>query len=915
MKTPTTININDYVSNDEQANELITDFTSNKYVIKGSTGIGGTTAVLDIIDQTIIIISPLVGMIQSKELKRKDHQHFIYGGSENTWFKTLSIKDNKIINCTPESFLIALESYPQLKNIPLFVDEFDYYANASYREKVQPFYNHLFFNHKAKFTLSTATPIEDYLDIPDNIELDIYIINRIGDVKDDIVIDNVNNYYNWVKDKLETGEKVILFTNDKTKIVKLMESYPNYQLLVGENLSTKVSEGLHIPTTQFDGLKEGIINYNKQLFILSTRYLIGMDFTADAHIGIIMDENSKVDNKIIADIVQSRGRCRNKILSTNIFIRRSKLQTNVNFQAEYKRLLKEFNSYGIENLEERTEVINRITLLKSYYDTKNSLKNYGFNSKLSKWEKNKKIKASFNLEHKFNELKTQDFTVTLEQFTNVILENIGGDDGEYHGVAPNRLLLWSSALLSHNNEYLTNYSTDKYDRLLVASKAVIDLNDEEYPQHMKPLDYKVTTKSHILAIRAAKEGGGLNESIMFSPVYEKIKVIINTLYKNYLVEKEYNTYSKKKTTEQKEKFLANKNNTLEKDTIDILHGFSTASKLILDKVTEIVKKKNGVDFLKYVNDTDVEKDKNIIKANDVKITLYDISKTDFKHSKRSLENIMNNNNYSNGVKIQVLNKYDSLLKIVTTYKTRLTQYTQLYDKFKRIKQDIYTLTINEKQQVKQHNIMNLYLMCNILDIHTAGFRVTKTDGRIYNPLTKTTRQLRKEVAYVTKCYDIKSAYANITNKMIRSNNNNPYERLMEKKGITRSEAKVEFNVALNSTYISNRSKLKFVSLMMDCGYTANEGNKLYDLSSTGKGDYFKLMSFEEEKLIKGFITLNGLKSTTLRLHDSILTTEDIEDINFNVDGIEFDVEEYGTSIRTKGFKELMKKKVEEFKNK
>jgi hypothetical protein len=73
-----TIKIKDFVSNDNSANKLITTFDSNKYIIKGDTGIGGTSAILNITDQNVIIISPLTGMIAGKEDKRESHQMFIY---------------------------------------------------------------------------------------------------------------------------------------------------------------------------------------------------------------------------------------------------------------------------------------------------------------------------------------------------------------------------------------------------------------------------------------------------------------------------------------------------------------------------------------------------------------------------------------------------------------------------------------------------------------------------------------------------------------------------------------------------------------------------------------------------------------------------------------------------------------------
>jgi len=57
-----------YISGEAKA--ILTDPNTNKYIIKGSTGIGATTAILNNTKGNYIIVSPNVGMIESKEKHR-----------------------------------------------------------------------------------------------------------------------------------------------------------------------------------------------------------------------------------------------------------------------------------------------------------------------------------------------------------------------------------------------------------------------------------------------------------------------------------------------------------------------------------------------------------------------------------------------------------------------------------------------------------------------------------------------------------------------------------------------------------------------------------------------------------------------------------------------------------------------------
>ena len=113
-----TVYVDDYISNHSEALSVITDFTTNKLIIKGSTGIGGTSAILGITNQTVIIISPYLGMIQDKEEQTTiENKFFIYQKSTNRWHDIewmLSEGQQLILNTTPDQILYIQKNKPYL---------------------------------------------------------------------------------------------------------------------------------------------------------------------------------------------------------------------------------------------------------------------------------------------------------------------------------------------------------------------------------------------------------------------------------------------------------------------------------------------------------------------------------------------------------------------------------------------------------------------------------------------------------------------------------------------------------------------------------------------------------------------------------------------------------------------------------
>src|SRR5690554_5978898 len=109
----------------------------------------------------------------------------------------------------------------------------------------------------------------------------------------------------------------------------------------------------------------------------------------------------------------------------------------------------------------------------------------------------------------------------------------------------------------------------------------------------------------------------------------------------------------------------------------------------------------------------------------------------------------------------------------------------------------------------------LYLVCNELEVSTKHFKATLKDFRETNPLTKCPRILRVETPFsVIEC-DIKSAFPSFLDLQTGSRiKDKVYKNLMERKNISRSDAKVLFNSHLNSGKYKTWEQIK--TFLLDC---------------------------------------------------------------------------------------------------
>lgn len=862
-----TILIKDFVANDKHANKLITDFTTNKLVIKGSTGIGGTTSILNIIDKTVIIISPLNGMIDSKLQKKLDHQIFIHGKTEQRWNevqKRIEAKENFILNTTADQIIELKKSnlnlYNQLITYPFFVDEFDVYADSDYRKSFVPFYNILFNELKANFTLSTATPSYKNLDIPMAIQrkMEFITITREDQAKKEVTITNINGWFNFTKEECDKGNKVILFTNDKNQIKNLFpleEMGYKIQTLVGDLLATKLST---IKSKNYDELtliENSKIDDNADIYVLSTKYLIGFDIEFDASIGIIVDATSMTNAKDYKQVIQAYGRVRKTVTNAKIFYREQSdnfiyedidiltgkiklLPLDEEYLVNAQPLLRQIHeqkTFRLETFKEEMELNNFVVTIDNGIDAINPIGN--------------------SFREKYINLINQEEYINQRQFTTVY-NHIKGDFIEYNGFGTPMLLLFATAHLATmtGNKFLLNNPADRYERLLIAAKAFIDANeyDQEYYNITKVKSTNESIKQAIADGARTTFGTFKNrvENTIDDSFLNAIHVI-NYLYAIHQVE----------------------NDQIDRETSIVMEGFRIVSEVIIeDYIKAINKNLIGIKFEDILNNReDLDKlNENIIPNLNRNMV--------FKNSNRNIKNRLedqigqfDDQNLFN----QIMKKGDdiknSLLKNKNGVRAAISSNTYSIDK-----------------QKENHKLYLLSFLSYQVAGHRYGFRIITIDNREFNQVTKCTRQLRKYTPYLMIENDIKSAFPSFIDKLVGSDLKHVvYNNIQERLKCSRDDAKKHYNTMLND---NTRLISEMRSFFTKCGYTKPQVEEIIKKISVEKGAFYKSMTKIEEEILNSFMAANNIKKDAIRCHDAafcLATTNNKKMSIFNIGGIEF----------------------------
>ena len=850
-----TILIQDFVSNSPEATKEITTFDGYKFIKKGSTGIGGTTSILNIKDQNVIIISPLKGMIASKEQKHnEEHQFFIYGNSSKKWSDAVKfIKTGKtaIINTTPEQILELKKRNKDVYNLILtfnfFIDESDILSNADYRSSLKDFYSIIFNEIEGGVTLSTATQIHEHLDIPQHIAADMSFvtIQREEEKTKHLIVEPLNNWFNFIKEETDKGNKVVLFTNDFHQIKNVVmnsELSAMTQTLLGDVLHTKLAKA-KAHTIEKDEMNEkSIMDPEAQIYILSKKYLIGFDVEFDCSIGIIADQNSDINALNYNEIIQAYGRARKSINVAKLFYNNS-YTADVNVNSLVRQIkATEFNDNHLATIQ---PLINQIHNHLTYsFEFEKVMGEYDF---ILNYDNDTADLQRQNLPfgEQYRTLIQQDEYLLRKQLQ-VIYNHINGDMVDYNGFDTKHLLLYATAYLAvrTNNEFLLNASPQRYNDLLQVAKTFVDINlTGKFADISK---VKSTQRQQQLATTAKVDKEIFKFAVEYTTDDSFIKAIhiINHLY-----------------------VINNVANLMIDDqTKAVMLGFETVSRVIIADFNKKLVNMFGEEWKNSLNEVNEEVSK---------LKILDVFRNTTRNIEKELTKSLSGLTVTQEIVNQIMKKADDIKNSLLKNKNGVIA---------GISSNTYSLD----KQIENHKNYVLSLLSLICAGHMFGFKTNRKDNREFNTITKCTRQLRSYTAYTMYQADIASAFATFVDSIVGSQiANTVYISIMNKYKVERSVAKMMYNAALND---ANRSRIDLTSFFKACGYTKDQINSLIDLVKVAKGSFYRSMTILEENAINTFKKLNNLNDNVVRCHDALfwLATEDKEYIN-NFGNIHFDI--------------------------
>jgi hypothetical protein len=817
-----------------EAKEVLTDTTKNKYTIKGSTGIGGTTAILNYLLGNYIIISPNIGMIKGKEKLAKEgefsshKQLFIYDKCEDSWGDVLdylmySDVQNLIINTTPDQIYKIYDSevYKMLLNIPIFIDEAHAYSqDAIFRRKLGEFMELVYNQWNASFTFSTATPIYNFIDIPNEIPIEYYSLERAKKEPKHIDISNDKKAIEqFVYEQNEQNRLVVIFTNDKNIHLKFKEL--RVANLVGETLKLKLKpygRGIELKDLDYDDI---------DILMLSSSYFAGFDIEQDCSILIVSNQSNDATKVNVNNLVQAYGRCRNEVhdvLFINLLAVRNSKGEVITYPKGLNEIQKSYNDYLNEvkkyesilndfslrseakkagyitnaNYVNRSLLLNDVLIQINDYQLYNedvliqTLEDYGFTTGtyINDIEKVRK-KYGSDLKQRMTNLLQLPVDELLNDYKNIKRKLRNKTDGSY---SPKLALEYLTAYLMN----LTNANVliDKLDNKRLYSA-------EFYKSVNAFLCINGSTRSH--SRQLSKEE--LNGSKIYAN--EDAKDILKSVV--WLTDNWQMLYSVAK--------IGNDNYS------DKIAEEICMAQVLYDKET----------YLKYQSN----------KKNRISNT----------------RNLITKKLKSEGIPVD-----DARLKFINNI---------IKSNFKKLDSHEYINYNSKKNLKKRMKEAIIFLLTNGL---SGKGRTTK--HREYNPLTLLPRALRSIIPIRYVEVDLTSANPQIIDSILKTDIGlSVYKNLMEKRKINRNEAKTLFNKTLNNYKIS---VAKAIKIYLDAGYPKAKAKELAMLTAeVEKGAFYERMTMAESNLTK--LYKDTLSVKTYRFHDAILMKEsDIIDNNITL---------------------------------
>ncbi len=803
-----------YISGD--ALDILTNVTENKSFTKGSTGIGGTTAILNYLLGNYTIISPNTGMIKGKEEKSKevnynsDKQLFIYYKSKDTWADALDYFENSetqnlIINTTPNQILkmYGTAVYLKLLDTPIFIDEVHAYSqDANFRDSMGAFMELIYNEWKAKFTLSTATPIYKAWDIPVNKLIQHYKVSRANQQPKHLDISYDKKAINqFVYDQYEKDKLVVVFTNNKN----LHTSFKDLRVanLVGETLRLKLA-----PNGRGMELKQLDIE-NTDVLMLSSSYFAGFDIDKECSILIVSDQNNDAHKINVNNVVQCYGRCRTtvhqalfvNICNNNVEYPTFPSQLDASYQ-DYQRKITEYESLkqnsAFKQLAKDTgyivvdDYVNRMKLMEELlvkiddyhlYNKevlKETLEAYGFivGEYINETDKiYKRIGTTFS--EQLQNLINRGADSLLKDYYNIKYKLRNKDDGTF---SPKLGLIYLTAhlLAGTDSTILTNKLNNKRVYL-----------GEFYKSVNAFLCINGSTKYHVNQLSMHQKNASKN---YFNEITSELLKTKSSLTDDWQMLYTIHKISNNQFTDKVARGLLIQ---------EVFHNEEIYLRF----------KDTGSNRVKNVRSTIIQQ----LQANDIVLTQ---------------------------------NEKDRLKVAITS-------------NFKRLQFDKSIGKYNSSKQLKQQ-MRQAIIYC--LTKGRCG-KAKRVGFREYSPLTALPNALRPVVPIKYVEVDLTGANPQFIDTILETNiAKKVYKNIMKKRNVTRYIAKQIFNSTINNHRLGNEAAAE---IYRDAGYTKAKATELATLTAgVEKGSFFKLMTEAEAELISAYDSIIDGKG--MRFHDALV---------------------------------------------
>ncbi|WP_298996742.1 DEAD/DEAH box helicase family protein [uncultured Tenacibaculum sp.] len=806
----------------EALRELIT-FNRNKYVIKGSTGVGGTTAILNSTQGNRLIISPNVGMIAGKEAQRNSYtshkQAFIYSNSADDWqqverYLHNSSEQNIIINTTPEQILHLKKTnhklYDLIINIPIFIDEIHSYSvDNEYREAVGSFMELVYNEWLKPFILSTATPVSKFIDIPRGIDIDYLKISRADEQRKQLHYStNKEDIKKFVESERSKGNMVVLFTNDKRYHVSNKDK--KVKNLVGNNLNIKIA-----PYKRGNNLNDSDL-FDCDLLICSSAYFAGFDIPTNCSICVISDQSNNAYKVCINNVIQAYGRCRKEVKNALFVNLTSKINN------DFPTSTKELNDYFISYLNDVAHY-NSITENKQYYY---QVEQYApFISKEMYVNRGALVANVVN--------KLHDYQLYNDEVLKAIFNEYGFD------------------IISYVDSNNTNVTSDKY-------------TFQERLNNLFLLDNDRLIK-HYYSIKnnfKSKEKGAFSPSIA-------IEYLATFLIKECDIEVLYKKLNNKRARRDEVYKLLDNYLRINSDTQHLNEQLTTSQ---VNKLTPIYggckidsKLQSLIDDWHFLYAIYKIKSKIYTKEtaralnkqelfHDLEVynNIYKDKKNRYRKARRTIIN--------NCKKIGIELNENELFKLDECINTAFKELDTT-GKYKN-----YNTRRNNTEKIVE-------VLGYLLTGGGKNYVVKEKKDREYNPITQLPSTFRHVIPIKMVEVDITSANPQIVDRVLGTHIGlNIYNNLMTTKNITRNEAKMTYNSFLNN----HKSSIKRAySFYLECGYTPEKANELSKLTAqVRKGSFYEKMTESEATIIFTYEQfLNDYKIKSYRFHDAIIIKE------------------------------------------